>query len=97
MSNNIGIVEEALSSLGRGFDLTMDFRLRYRKGKERLILLDKTDKREIAVPGFGSIKDVPIDIKCDKGDRTRYQSDILDFNQVMNANFFLFVYVPLNL
>ncbi|KAH1030643.1 hypothetical protein J1N35_042817 [Gossypium stocksii] len=86
MSNNIGIVEKALSSLGRGFDLTMDFRLKYCKGKERLILLDETDKREIAIPGFGSIKDVPIDIKCDKGDRTRYQSDILDFNQM--AEFF---------
>ncbi|KAE8719218.1 MACPF domain-containing protein [Hibiscus syriacus] len=75
-----GIVEKALSSLGKGFDLTMDFRLKYCKGKERLILLDETKKREMTIPGFDSIKDVPIDIKCDKGDRTRYQSDILGFN-----------------
>ena len=81
MSSN-GIVEKALNSLGRGLDLTSDFRLKYCKGKERLILLNETKKREIAIPGFGAIKDVSVDIKCDKGDRTRYQSDILEFNQV---------------
>ncbi|XWS22970.1 hypothetical protein CRYUN_Cryun29cG0081200 [Craigia yunnanensis] len=85
MSSN-GIVEKALSSLGRGLDLTSDFRLKYCKGKERLILLNETEKREIAIPGFGAIKDVSVDIKFDKGDRTRYQSDILDFNQM--AEFF---------
>ncbi|EOY01376.1 hypothetical protein QUC31_013826 [Theobroma cacao] len=85
MSRN-GRVEKALSSLGKGFDLTSDFRLKYCKGKERLILLNETERREIAIPGFGAVKDVPVDIKCDKGDRTRYQSDILDFNQM--AEFF---------
>ncbi|XWS34332.1 hypothetical protein CRYUN_Cryun21dG0030500 [Craigia yunnanensis] len=85
MSSN-GIVEKAVSSLGRGFDLTSVYQLKYCKGKERLILLNETEKREIAIPGFGAIKDVSVDIKCDKGDRTRYQSDILDFNQM--AEFF---------
>ncbi|KAL3502065.1 hypothetical protein ACH5RR_036514 [Cinchona calisaya] len=77
-----GIVERALSSLGKGFDITSDFRLKYCKGKERLIWLNETDTRELLVPGFGAFKDVSIDIKCDKGDRTRYQSDILDFSQM---------------
>ncbi|MBA0738584.1 hypothetical protein Gogos_011919 [Gossypium gossypioides] len=83
---NNGIVEKAISSLGRGFDLTSDFRLKYCKGRERLILLNETEKKEIAIPGFGAFKDVSVDIKCDKGDRTRYQSDMLDFNQM--AEFF---------
>jgi hypothetical protein len=77
-----GIVEKALSCLGRGFDLTSDFQLKYCKGKGRLVLLDEAHKRELHVPGFGAFKDVSVDIKCDKGDRTRYQSDILNFNQV---------------
>ncbi|XVF85583.1 hypothetical protein PTKIN_Ptkin17bG0128900 [Pterospermum kingtungense] len=86
-SNNIiGTVEKALSCLGRGFDLTSDFRLKYCKGKERLIVLNETEKREVSIPGFGAIPDVSVDIKCDKGDRTRYQSDILDFSQM--AEFF---------
>ncbi|TXG57072.1 hypothetical protein EZV62_018385 [Acer yangbiense] len=80
MGNNI--VEKALSSLGRGFDLTSDFKLKYCKGNERLVVLNETDKREIIVPCLGSINDVSIDIKCDKGDHTRYQSDILTFNQM---------------
>ncbi|KAE8719823.1 putative S-adenosyl-L-methionine-dependent methyltransferases superfamily protein [Hibiscus syriacus] len=83
---NNGIVETALNSLGKGFDLTSDFRLKYCKGKERLILLNEREKKEIAVPGLGAFDNVSVDIKCDKGDRTRYQSDIIDFNQM--AEFF---------
>lgn len=78
-----GIVQRALSSLGKGFDITSDFRLKYSKGKDRLILLNETETSELLVPGFGAFKDVSTDIKCDKGDRTRYQSDILDFSQVI--------------
>lgn len=81
--SSIGILERAVSCLGKGFDLTSDFKLKYCKGKERLVVLNETDKRDIFLPGFGSIHDVSIDIKGDKGDRTRYQSDILTFNQVL--------------
>lgn len=76
------IVQRALRSLGKGFDFTSDFRLNYCKGKERLVCLNEAKKRELQIPGFGTIKDVSIDIKCDKGERTRYQSDILKFNQM---------------
>ncbi|XP_031257404.1 MACPF domain-containing protein At1g14780-like [Pistacia vera] len=79
---SIEIVERALNSLGKGFDLTSDFKLKYCKGKERLVLLNETHQRDINLPGFGPIKDVSIDIKCDKGDLTRYQSDILEFNKM---------------
>ncbi|WCJ33647.1 MAC/Perforin domain-containing protein [Euphorbia peplus] len=82
MNNNNGIVEMAVSSLGKGFDLTSDFRLKYCKGKERLVLLNESEKQELMIPGFGAIKDVSVDIKSDKGDRVRYQSDILDFQQM---------------
>lgn len=77
-----GIVETALNSLGKGFDLTSDFKLKYCKGEHSLVLLNQLQRRDLIVPGFGAVKDVSIDIKCDRGDRTRYQSDILNFNQV---------------
>ncbi|KAG5554129.1 hypothetical protein RHGRI_011863 [Rhododendron griersonianum] len=77
-----GIVERALGSLGKGFDITSDFRLKYCKGEERLVLLNEKETRELNVPGFGGVKGVSDDIKCDKGDRIRYQSDILDFNHM---------------
>ncbi|KAJ6901094.1 hypothetical protein NC652_027021 [Populus alba x Populus x berolinensis] len=80
MSN--GIMERTLKSLGRGFDLTSDFRLKFCKGEKRLVFLSEAEKKELEVPGFGAIKDVSIDIKCDKGDRVRYQSDILEFQQM---------------
>lgn len=91
MSNN-NIVEKAIKSLGKGFDLTSDFRLKYCKGDERLVLLNEKLRKELMVPGFGAYENVPIDIKCDKGDRVRFQSDILDFNQVtyyISLHFFL--------
>lgn len=76
------LVKKAISSLGKGFDLTSDFRLKYCKGKDPLVFLNENESNELLVPGFGSFKGVSPDIKCDKGDRVRYQSDILDFNQV---------------
>lgn len=81
-----GIVQKALSSLGKGFDLSSDFRLKYCKGEERLVQLNQAQTRELVVPGFGSLENVSVDVKCDKGERTRYQTDILDFKQVRNSN-----------
>ncbi|XP_075522495.1 MACPF domain-containing protein At1g14780-like [Primulina tabacum] len=77
-----GVVLKALTSLGKGFDLSSDFRLKFCKGENRIIVLNETTTRHLSVPGFGSIDNVSIDIRCDKGDRTRYQSDMLDFNQM---------------
>ena len=83
------IVKRALNSLGRGFDLTSDFRLSYCKGKGKLVRLNESQKTQLQVPGFGTFNDVSIDIKCDKGDRTRYQSDILSFDQVYIYSYYL--------
>lgn len=78
-----GIGEMAVASLGKGFDLTSDCRLKYCKGNRRLVLLNEAEKRDLPLPGFPALRDVSVDIICDKGDRVRYQSDILDFNQVI--------------
>ncbi|KAJ0538812.1 putative MACPF domain-containing protein CAD1/NSL1 [Helianthus annuus] len=75
------LVQQAINSLGKGFDLTSDFRLKYCEDKDRLVVLNES-KNELRVPGFGSFKGVSSDIKCDKGDRVRFQSDILDFNHM---------------
>lgn len=77
-----GIVQKALSSLGKGFDLSSDFRLKFCKGEGRLVHLNHAETRELVVPGFGSLQNVSVDVKCDKGERTRYQTDILDFKQM---------------
>ncbi|XP_042414900.1 MACPF domain-containing protein At1g14780-like isoform X1 [Zingiber officinale] len=77
-----GAVERAVGWLGMGFDVTCDFRPEYCRGKERLVALNEEEKRELVVPGFGSCKDVPADINCDKGDRIRFQSDVLEFTQM---------------
>lgn len=78
------IESRALEALGKGFDLTSDFRLRFVKGRggERLVVLDEGSKRDILIPGGGTIRGVSEDIRCDKGDRIRFRSDVLEFNQV---------------
>lgn len=81
MSSNYSAIEKALECLGRGFDVTSDFRLKYCKGNERIVCI-KGEKTELSLPGFGTCKDVPVEVKCDKGDRIRFQTDVLEFNQV---------------
>ncbi|CAH8382384.1 unnamed protein product [Eruca vesicaria subsp. sativa] len=80
------VVETVVKSLGKGFDITTDFRLKYCKdgdgGDDRLVVLDETQNRELHVPGFGAFLNVSADINCDKGERTRFRSDILDFNKM---------------
>ncbi|KAG4179899.1 hypothetical protein ERO13_A10G133000v2 [Gossypium hirsutum] len=71
----------AMEALGKGFDISGDFRLKYAKGA-RLVVLDETDKRDIVLPGVFTIKDVSQDIRLDKGDRIRFKSDVLEFNQM---------------
>ncbi|XP_074294076.1 MACPF domain-containing protein At1g14780-like [Silene latifolia] len=83
--SNWSVIETAIDSLGKGLDLTSDFRLKYCKGRvgERLVVLNDNHKRPLVLPGFGAFHEpVSIDIKCDKGDHTRHQSDILDFSQM---------------
>lgn len=74
----------ALRSLGLGFDLTCDFRLRFAKGYPwgRLVELDERNTRDLVFPGGVSVKGVSRDIGFDKGDRLRYRSDVLEFNQM---------------
>jgi hypothetical protein len=80
----------ALEALGKGFDLSSDFRLKFAKGltgngSGRLVLLDEANKRDVLIPGSGgglTIPGVSEDIRCDKGDRIRFKSDILEFNHM---------------
>lgn len=80
----IGIEVRAMEALGCGFDLASDFRLKYAKrgGGERLVVLDEGRERDVVVPGGPTIRGVPEGIRCDKGDRMRFRSDVLEFNQM---------------
>lgn len=84
-SAQLPIEMRALECLGKGFDLASDFRLKFAKGLgggKRLVELDEVNKRDIVIPGGTTITGVSEDIRCDKGDRIRFKSDVLEFNQV---------------
>lgn len=88
----------ALESLGLGYDLTSDFRLKFAKGikgEGRLVVLDESNNRDIVIPGGVTIPGVSEDIRCDKGDRIRFKSDVLEFNQVMFLLSFIQLYLCL--
>ncbi|KAJ6348497.1 hypothetical protein OIU76_004879 [Salix suchowensis] len=77
--------EIAIGSIGRGYDVAIDLRLRYCKGDlkdQRLIEIDEDGGREIILPGGISIPNVSKSIKCDKGERIRFRSDVLSFQQM---------------
>ncbi|KAF5764952.1 putative membrane attack complex component/perforin (MACPF) domain-containing protein [Helianthus annuus] len=77
--------EKAVSVIGYGYDLTCDIRLTGCKpgpSGSTLIELGGTLSKDLVVPGGVVVPDVSPAIKCDKGDRTRFHSDVLSFNQM---------------
>lgn len=78
--------QAAIESIGLGYDLTVDLRLKYCKSTSlsdpRLIAVDDDQLRDIAVPGGFCIPQVPKSIKFDKGERMRFGSDVFSFQQV---------------
>ncbi|CAA2959185.1 MACPF domain-containing protein At4g24290-like [Olea europaea var. sylvestris] len=79
--------EEAVHCIGLGYDLTLDLRLKYCKKQitrdgSRLIAIDDDQVRDIAIPGGILVQNVPKSINCDKGERMRFSSDVLSFQQM---------------
>lgn len=75
----------AIQSIGCGYDISLDLRLKYCKGhpgNSRLIEIDEDEGREVVLPGGISIPNVSKSIKCDKGELTRFRSDVLSFQQM---------------
>ncbi|CAI0397732.1 unnamed protein product [Linum tenue] len=77
----------AVEALGKGFDLSSDFRLKFAKSAGgRLVALDERNKRDIVIPSAGgagvTVPGVSEDIRVDRGDRIRFKSDVLEFNQM---------------
>ncbi|XP_004230448.1 MACPF domain-containing protein At4g24290 [Solanum lycopersicum] len=75
----------AIQSIGCGYDISLDLRLKYCKGhpdNSRLIEIDENESGEVVLPGGISIPNVSKSIKCDKGEHTRFGSDVLSFQQM---------------
>ncbi|ESW31348.1 hypothetical protein PHAVU_002G231000 [Phaseolus vulgaris] len=72
--------EKAVNVIGHGYDLCRD--IRFSVCKSKLIEIDSTHTRDLVFPGGVVVDDVPNSIKCDKGERTRFHSDVLPFNQM---------------
>lgn len=76
------VAEAAIECIGLGYDVAEDLRLKYCKKQSRLIGIEDDQVRDIAIPGGILVRNVPKSINCDKGDRLRYSSDVLSFQQV---------------
>ncbi|TVU18415.1 hypothetical protein EJB05_34511 [Eragrostis curvula] len=86
-----GAAEAAIAAVGRGYDVAADIRLKYCKGKladpnARLIDLGGEEVQDVLLPGGLTVTGVPKSIKCDKGERMRFRSDVLSFQQKDAAN-----------
>ncbi|KAL5221370.1 hypothetical protein ABZP36_026083 [Zizania latifolia] len=78
--------ESAIRSIGLGYDVATDIRLKYCKQRSTpdplLIELDHGEVQDIVLPGNLTVARVPKSIKCDKGERMRFRSDVLSFQQM---------------
>ncbi|CAM8903269.1 unnamed protein product [Rhodiola kirilowii] len=77
--------ERAVSVIGFGYDLSLDVKLSACKAGpdgSRLIELDESQTRDLVLPGEVVVPDVSNLIKSDKGERTRFRSDVLSFTQM---------------
>ncbi|XP_043706353.1 MACPF domain-containing protein At4g24290 [Telopea speciosissima] len=77
--------EIVIESIGLGYDIAIDLRLKYCKKESpdpRLIELDEEQGRNVVLPGGITIPNVSKSIKCDKGERIRFRSDVLSFQQM---------------
>ncbi|KAH7685215.1 Membrane attack complex component/perforin (MACPF) domain-containing protein [Dioscorea alata] len=75
----------AIDSIGLGYDISADLRLKYCKKEFAdpcLIELDHDQVQDLVLPGGISVANVPKSIKCDKGERMRFRSDVLSFQQM---------------
>jgi hypothetical protein len=78
-------VEKAVRCLGRGVDMTGDLRLKHCKDAGGCLVVRSAGRKaaeKAVVPGFGVVADLPADVRCGKGDRIRFRSDVLEFNKV---------------
>ncbi|KAJ9566389.1 hypothetical protein OSB04_002355 [Centaurea solstitialis] len=71
--------EKAVSVIGSGYDLTSDIRL---SAACKPLIDHLGGTKDLLVPGGIVVPDVSTSIKCDKGERTRFRSDVLSFNQM---------------
>ncbi|KAL8168372.1 hypothetical protein V2J09_009871 [Rumex salicifolius] len=79
------VAEVAIGAIGRGYDISTDLRLKYCKGESkdsRLIEIDEDLCEDIVLPGGITVLNVSKSIKCDKGERMRFRSDVLSFQQM---------------
>lgn len=77
--------EIAIGSIGRGYDLARDLRLKYCSGDAKdlpLIEFDEVGCYDVALPGGISISNVSKLIKCNQGEAMRIGSDVTSFQQV---------------
>ncbi|KAF3774626.1 MACPF domain-containing protein [Nymphaea thermarum] len=75
--------ERAIGALGMGYDLTNDVRLAYCKGGGRLLELHEAQPpQKVRLPDGTVVAGVPGCVRVDKGERLRFKTDALSFQQV---------------
>ncbi|XP_022762743.1 MACPF domain-containing protein At4g24290-like isoform X2 [Durio zibethinus] len=77
--------EIAIESIGRGYNLALDLRLKYCQGDAKdssLIEFGEVGCYDVALPGGISVSNVSKLIKCNQGKGMRNSSDVISFQQM---------------
>lgn len=73
--------QNAINSIGLGFDITQDIAFDNCKKGSRLIFVNEKQCRNLEIPGGVSIPNVPNSIKCVRGESIRVHSEVLTLQQ----------------
>lgn len=78
-------LSNTIQALGRGFDVTSDIRLLYCKGApgSRLVNLDESGAKDLAVSDGVVVPNVPADIECSPGKGTIERVPVCSFLEVI--------------
>ncbi|XP_028770150.1 MACPF domain-containing protein At4g24290 [Neltuma alba] len=80
--SRVQAAQQAIKSIGLGFDLTKDISFNNCKLGSSLIVINEEQSHNLEIPCGVSIPNVPISIKCVRGECLRIQSDVLSPRQM---------------
>ncbi|KAI9114279.1 hypothetical protein K1719_014507 [Acacia pycnantha] len=75
--------QQAIDSIGQGFDITLDISFNNCKNGPSLIIINEEQCRNLEIPGGISIPNVPNSIKCVRGESYKIHSDVVSLDLML--------------
>ncbi|KAI9114467.1 hypothetical protein K1719_014695 [Acacia pycnantha] len=82
-NSRLRAAQQAIDTIGKGFDITHDISFNNCKNGPSLIIINEEQCRNLEIPGGVSIPNVPNSIKCVRGESVKIHSEVLSLHQML--------------